>query len=71
MSIKKQGKTLGVSHSYLRVITNGKRLWKPELRERYEEIEDTFVTTNEREGKKTIASRKELPLPLEKRIVSR
>ena len=46
MSLRKQARILGISHTYLSMLVNGKRKWPEELRRRYEELVTTFVTTN-------------------------
>ena len=43
MSLRKQARILGISHTYLSMLVNGKRKWPEELRRRYEEL----VTTND------------------------
>ena len=45
MSLRKQARILGISHTYLSMLVNGKRKWPEELRRRYEELVTTFVTT--------------------------
>ena len=51
MSLRKQARILGISHTYLSLLLNGKRKWRGDLRERYEELVTTFVTTQEMEHK--------------------
>ena len=41
MSLRKQAKILGISHSYLSMMVNGKRPWNAEICERYEELVNT------------------------------
>ena len=43
MSLRKQARILGISHTYLSMLVNGKRKWPEELKARYEEL----VTTND------------------------
>ena len=47
MSLRKQARILGISHTYLSMLVNGKRKWPEELKARYEELVTTFVTTND------------------------
>ena len=46
MSLRKQARILGISHTYLSMLVNGKRKWPEELKARYEELVTTFVTTS-------------------------
>ena len=46
MSLRKISKILGISPTYLSLLLNGKRPWRGDLRERYEELVNTFVNTN-------------------------
>ena len=48
MSLRKQARILGISHTYLSMLVNGKRKWPEELKARYEERVTTFVTTSDR-----------------------
>ena len=41
MSLRKQAKILGISHSYLTLMINGERPWNAEICERYEELVNT------------------------------
>ena len=43
MSLRQQAKILGVHHSTLSKCINGQRKWKPELKERYEQLVATMV----------------------------
>ena len=45
MSLRKQARILGISHTYLSMLVNGKRKWPEELKVRYEELVTTSVTT--------------------------
>ena len=45
MSLRKVARILGISPTYLSLLLNGKRPWRGNLKERYEELVDTFVTT--------------------------
>ena len=45
MSLRKQAKILGISPSCLSLRINGKRPWRGNLKERYEELVNTFVNT--------------------------
>ena len=47
MSLRKQAKILGISPPYLSLLLNGKRPWRGDLKERYEELVNTFVNTQE------------------------
>ena len=46
MSLRKIAKILGISPTYLSLLLNGKRPWRGHLKERYEELVNTFVNTN-------------------------
>ena len=46
MSLRKIAKILGISPTYLSLLLNGKRPWRGNLEERYEELVNTFVNTN-------------------------
>ena len=46
MSLRKTAKILGISPTYLSLLLNGKRPWRGNLKERYEELVNTFVNTN-------------------------
>jgi transcriptional regulator with XRE-family HTH domain len=46
MSLRKISKILGISPTYLSLLLNGKRPWRGNLKERYEELVNTFVNTN-------------------------
>ncbi len=46
MSLRKIAKILGISPTYLSLLLNGKRPWRGNLKERYEEFVNTFVNTN-------------------------
>ena len=48
MTLRKQARILGISHTYLSMLVNGKRKWPEELKARYEELVTTFVTTSDR-----------------------
>ena len=45
MSLRKMAKVLGISPTYLSLLLNGKRPWRGDLKERYEELVNTFVNT--------------------------
>ena len=45
MSLRKTAKILGISPTYLSLLLNGKRPWRENLKERYEELVNTFVNT--------------------------
>ena len=45
MSLRKITNILGISPTYLGLLLNGKRPWRGNLKERYEELVNTFVTT--------------------------
>lgn len=47
MSLRKQAKILGISPPYLSLLLNGKRPWRGNLKERYEELVNTFANTQE------------------------
>ena len=46
MSLRKIAKILGISPTYLSLLLNGKRPWRGNVKERYEELVNTFVNTN-------------------------
>ncbi len=46
MSLRKISKILGISPTYLSLLLAGKRPWRGNLKERYEELVSTFVNTN-------------------------
>ena len=72
MSLRQDAKILGIAPSYLSMMVNGKRPWKPDIRERYDQLVNTFVNSANRAGEKIVVPRKGLepPLPLGKRILS-
>ena len=47
MSLRKQAKILGISPTYLSLRMNGKQPWRGNLKERYLELVNTFVNTQE------------------------
>ena len=47
MSLRKQAKILGISPPYLSLLLNGRRPWRGNLKERYLELVNTFVNTQE------------------------
>ena len=44
MSLRKVARILGISPTYLSLLLNGKRPWRGNLKERYEELVNPFVT---------------------------
>ena len=48
MSLRQQAKILGVSHSLLSKCLNGKRRWNPELKERYDNLVTSVVTSGDK-----------------------
>ena len=72
MTSRAMAKILGISPAYLSLLVNGKRKWQADLRERYDELVNTFVNSANRAGEKIVVPRKGLepPLPLGKRILS-
>ena len=46
MPLRKTAKILGISPTHLSLLLNGKRPWRGNLKERYEELVNTFVNTN-------------------------
>ena len=55
MSLRKTAKILGVSHSYLSQMINGRRPWNVEIKARYQELSaTTFATTQENNAVKCI-----------------
>ena len=47
MSLRKIAKILGISPTYLSLLLNGKRPWRGNLKERYAELVNTFVNTDD------------------------
>ena len=47
MSLRKQAKILGIFPTYLSLLLNGKKPWRVNLKERYQELVNTFVNTPE------------------------
>ncbi len=45
MSLRKIAKILGIAPTYRSLLLNGKRAWRGKLKERYEELVNTFVNT--------------------------
>ena len=45
MSLRKIAKILGISPAYLSLLLNNKRPWRGDLKERYDELVNTFVNT--------------------------
>ena len=72
MTLRTMAKILGISPAYLSLLVNGKRKWSGNLKERYEELVNTFVNNTNRVGEKIVVPRKELepPFPIGKRILS-
>ena len=56
MSLRKVAKILGISPTYLSLLLNGKRPWRGNLKERYEELVNTFVNTPKANTSMTKAS---------------
>ena len=56
MSLRKQARILGISHTYLSMLVNGKRKWPEELKARYEELVTPFVNTPQANTSLTKAS---------------
>ena len=46
MSLRKNAKILGISPAYLSLLIGGKMRWREDLKDRYEELVNTFVNTN-------------------------
>ena len=38
MSLRQHAKILGIAPSYLSMMNNGKRPWKPEIKDRYDQL---------------------------------
>jgi hypothetical protein len=38
MSLRQQARILGIAPSYLNMMVNGKRPWKPEIKDRYDQL---------------------------------
>ena len=49
---RKIAKILGISPTYLSLLLNGKRPWRGNLKERYEELVNIFVNTTAGSGEK-------------------
>ena len=47
MPLRKIAKILGISPTYLSLLLNGRRPWLGNLKERYQELVNTFVNTPE------------------------
>ena len=47
MSLRQQAKILGIAPSYLSMMKTGKLPWKPENKDRYDQLVNTFVNTQE------------------------
>ena len=47
MSLRHQAKLLGISPAYLSLLLHGRRPWRGNLKERYLELVNTFVNTQE------------------------
>ena len=56
MSLRAVARILGISPTYLSLLLNGKRPWRGNLKERYEELVNTFVTTPQANTSLTKAS---------------
>ena len=56
MSLRKITKILGISPAYLSLLLNGKRPWRGNLTERYEELVNPFVPTPQANTSLTKAS---------------
>ena len=48
MSLRQMATILGVSHSLLSKCINGKRRWNPELKERYDRLVTSVVTSGDK-----------------------
>ena len=72
MTLRAMAKILGISPAYLSLLVNGKRKWQADLKERYDELVNTFVNSTNRAGEKIVVPRKGLepPLLFRKRILS-
>ena len=47
MTLRTMAKILGISPAYLSLLTNKKRKWRGDLKERYETLVNTFVNREE------------------------
>ena len=56
MSLRKVARILDISPTYLSLLLNGKRPWRGNLRERYEELVNTFVPSPQANTSLTKAS---------------
>ena len=56
MSLRAVARILGISPTYLSLLLNGKRPWRGNLKERYEELVNPFVTTPQANTSLTKAS---------------
>ena len=54
MSLRKIAKILGISPTYLSLLLNGKRPWRGNLKERYEELVNTNAGRGEIEPDKSL-----------------
>ena len=66
MSLRKIAKILGISPTYLSLLLNGKRPWRGNLKERYEELVNTFVNTHD--GRREIKEEENLNSVPEKKV---
>ena len=51
MSLRQQAKILGIAPSYLSMMINGKRPWKPEIKARYEQLVTSLPESGYTEAK--------------------
>ena len=51
MSLRQIAKILGVSHTLLSLMKNGKREWRPDLKERYEQLVTSLPESGYTEAK--------------------
>jgi transcriptional regulator with XRE-family HTH domain len=73
MSLRKIAKILGISPTYLSLLLNGKRPWRGNLKERYEEFVNTFVNSPHESGYKITGAQEGIRTPTPdkgKRILS-
>ena len=54
MSLRQQAKILGIAPSYLSMMNNGKRPWKPEIKDRYDQLVNSIPKSNGHQSNRNI-----------------
>ena len=52
MSLRQHAKILGIAPSYLSMMNNGKRPWKPEIKDRYDQLVNSLPKSVHKTSKK-------------------